>query len=124
MPHKDEAMEALALGGPASSPAMCANPGCGSLRGAAEAPLLRMACPGCGVPRYCSAACLEASAGRHAPACGVLRSMHSMQSAQDASKPAALPAEDSAAEVTGQLAGLNMGGLCSLALDGSRSYLT
>lgn len=112
MPHKDEVMEALALGGPAGAPAMCANPACGSLRGAAEAPLLRLACPGCGVPHYCSAACLEANAGRHAPACGVLRSMHSREgehAQQEASKPAALAAEDSAAEAAGQLARLDVG---------------
>lgn len=85
---------------------MCATPACRSLRGAAEAPLLSATCPGCGVPRYCSAACLRAAAEQHAPACGVLRGMHS--ATQQDSKPAAVAAEDSAAEAAGVLASLRL----------------
>lgn len=106
LPGKDAAMEALALGGPLGEPAMCGRPARSTLRGPSEAALLHAACPGCGVARYCSAACLRADAARHAPACAALRGMLGAHSTHD--KPAPLAAEDSAEAAAEQLAGLRL----------------
>jgi len=76
-PLKGALMRGLALGA-----SMCSHPGCTTLRGAAEAPLLVHTCAACGgAVGYCSARCMQedVGSGRHEAMCAALQGMAATQ---------------------------------------------